>query len=314
MRKTFHYSLLVFLGCMALTFLLSEAYLDRAGDIEKTLARPIILFVGALFSIASGFLTWSLETRDQYLKREVDKRTVELEQKNRELNTKNSEIESFIHIVSHDLKSPLVSILGFANVLKTDLGAALSGTNLEYFNRIVANAKQMTELLQDLLELSRVGRIEDQKENVQLKPLIQEILLELKPQIEQKKIEIQVSSDLPELWGARNRIRQVFVNLIGNAVKYIGQSEKPRIVIAAQQKSADAFEISVRDNGIGIPKESQRKVFQIFQRFHQKSGIEGTGIGLSIVKKIVETNGGRAWFDSEPGKGSTFFVDWPAVR
>lgn len=310
-RAIFHYSLLVFLGCLALTYLLSEAYLEQLNGIDKVFARPLILAIGSLFSIASGLLMWSLESRDQFLEREVQKRTLELESKNKELSEKNREIENFIHIVSHDLKAPLVSIQGFASILKGELGNVLQGTNADYFNRIVSNAKQMSVLLQDLLEFSRIGRIEDEAEEVDLNSLFREILAELKPEIDRKKVRVENSENFPKLKGSRKRLHQIFSNLIGNSVKYASKKESPSISLRLDHEDARFVEVSIRDNGIGIPKEAHEKVFQIFQRFHPNSGVEGTGVGLSIVKKIVETYGGKVWFESEPGRGTIFFVAWP---
>ena len=308
--KHFHYSVLVFAGGMILTTFLWDSYFNSTAQIEKTAASFWILATGSLFSIAAGLFVWSLETRGTYLQKEVYKRTVELENKNQELVEKNKEIENFIHIISHDLKAPLVSIQGFAGILKTELGSALQGTQLDYFNRIVMNAKNMTVLLQDLLEFSRVGRMEDEKEKVDMAGLFQEILAELRPDVEKKKIQIERPAGFPALYGARKRLHQVFTNLIGNSVKYIGDTPAPKITLACCE-NGNFYEFQVRDNGIGIPKEAQNKVFQIFQRFHPTMGVEGTGVGLSIVKKIVEHNSGRVRFESIPGQGTAFFIAWP---
>ncbi|MBI4388302.1 MAG: HAMP domain-containing histidine kinase [Candidatus Omnitrophica bacterium] len=312
-NRHFHYSILVFAGGIILTFLLWDAYLNNNSQIEKSVASPLILAMGSLFSIAAGLFVWSLESRQGFMEREVHKRTVELENKNQELQEKNKEIENFIHIISHDLKAPLVSIQGFASILKNELGAALQGANLDYFNRIVTNAKNMTVLLQDLLEFSRVGRIEDEKEKVDMNSLFQEIVGELRPEIEKKKIQVKNAGRFPALLGTKKRLHQVFMNLVGNSVKYIGDPNSPTITLGCRENGS-FYEFQVRDNGVGIPQEAQSKVFQIFQRFHPGMGIEGTGVGLSIVKKIVETNGGSVRFESAPGVGTTFFVTWPKGR
>lgn len=295
-----------------MTFHLSDTYLKTTSDIAELTARPWILLLGTLFSIAAGLFTWSLETRDKFLRREVEKRTAELQLINQELVNKGKEIESFIHIVSHDLKAPLVSIQGFANILKTELASALQGQSLDYFNRIINNAKQMSELLQDLLEFSRVGRIEDEKEEVDMGSLFREILMELKPEIDRKKIETVKADSFPNIWGSRKRIYQVFSNLIGNCVKYCSKVS-PKIELSVQE-NGNYYEFAVKDNGIGIPKEVHGKVFQIFERFHPKVSVEGTGVGLSIVKKIVEVNRGHVRFVSGEGEGTTFFVSWPKAR
>ena len=310
--SAFHYSILVFAGGVILTFLLWDAYLrSTTSEIEQKVASPLILIMGSLFSLAAGLFVYSLETRGSFLRREVQKRTLELEAKNQQLIEKNKEIENFIHIISHDLKAPLVSIHGFVSLLKTELGSPLEGTKADYLNRIMANAKQMSSFLQDLLEFSRVGRIEDEKKEVDLGLVVKEILAALKPEIDKKQIAVESSKNFPKLWGAPNRIHQVFANLIGNSVKYIGNGSQPKLVIGYQENSNGFYQITIRDNGIGIPREAHSKVFQIFQRFHPSSEIEGTGVGLSIVKKIVDHNGGHVWFESEVGQGTTFFVTWP---
>ncbi len=140
---------------------------------------------------------------------------------------------------------------------------------------------------------------------------LQYILFALKPQIESKKVEMKMESGFPRLWGSKRRLHQVFMNLIGNSVKYIGSAASPKIMVRGKDSKNGLFEVCVEDNGIGIPPEAQGKVFQIFQRFHPKLGVEGTGIGLSIVTKIVEVRGGRISFTSEVGKGTSFLVSWP---
>jgi len=309
-KRKVHFSLLVFMGIFILCFALWLAYLQQITVSESKLGSYLILGMGLLFSATCGLFVRSLETRQEFLKGEVRKRTLELEKINNELSEKNKEIESFAYAISHDLKAPLVSIQGFTSLLKSELGAVASNSTVGYLDRISANVKQMTALIQDVLEFSRVGRLEEDGESVDLDELFKEILAGLKPQIEAKKVEIEIKSPFPRLWGSKKRLHQVFMNLIGNSVKYIGTAAKPAIKVCGRESKDGLFEVCIEDNGVGIPKEAQEKVFKIFQRFHPKLGLEGTGIGLSIVKKIVETNGGRISFSSEPGKGTTFFVAW----
>ena len=309
-KKKFHVSILVFLGSLILSISLWTVYGQRLIPVDSDVTSHLMLLMGTLFSAAAGLFVWSLETREVYLQGEVRKRTSELQAMNDELSRKNLEIENFTHTISHDLKAPLVSINGFAMLLKANLKDALSGDNADYMHRIIINVKQMSALIQDLLEFSRVGHMEDEKENVNMESLFDEILTELKPELERKKIQVKNEDHFLPLFGSRMRLHQVFSNLISNSVKYIGNSAEPTIVLRGR-KAGPYFEIMVKDNGIGIPKESQHKVFQIFQRFHPASGEEGTGIGLSIVKKIVEINGGSVRFESASGCGTTFFVTWP---
>lgn len=309
--RPFRFYIVIFFVGMLFTVTLWDAYYNGTRPFDKEIASKLILIMGTLFSIAAGLFAWSLETRRASLEKEVEWRTHDIQAKNKELLKKNEEIENFIHIISHDLKAPIVSIQGFASILKTELANVLQGVNLDYFDRIQANAQQMSTLIMDLLEFSRVGRIEDQKESVDTHGLLKEILEELRPEIDKRHIKIQLADHFPALLASRKRLSQVLTNLIGNAVKYMGPTSEPRIEIGCAEKSGDNLcTLWVKDNGIGIKKEFQEKIFQIFQRAPNQLKVEGTGIGLSIVKKIVELNGGRVWVESEEGKGSQFFVEW----
>lgn len=314
-KKPFHFYIVIFFVGMLFTVSLWDAYYNGSRPLDRDISSVLVLAMGTLFSIAAGLFSWSLETRQSTLEKEVEWRTRDIHSKNEELIEKNQEVENFIHIISHDLKAPIVSIQGFASILKTELGSALQGTNLDYFNRIQANAQQMSTLILDLLEFSRVGRVEDEKAAVDMEGLLKEIVEELKPEIDKRHIKIQMTNHFPPLWGSRKRISQVFINLIGNAVKYIGSPAEPRIEIGYDEKNgSNLCTLWIKDNGIGIKKEFQEKIFQIFQRAPNQLKVEGTGIGLSIVKKIVELNGGRVWVESEEGKGSQFFVEWMKPR
>ncbi|MBI4368406.1 MAG: HAMP domain-containing histidine kinase [Candidatus Omnitrophica bacterium] len=311
-KRPFRFHIIIFFVGMFFTVALWDAYYNGARPLDQEIGSKLVLIMGTLFSISAGLFSWSLETRRAFLEKEVEWRTQDIQAKNKELTEKNKEVENFIHIISHDLKAPIVSIQGFASILKKELAATLQGTHLDYFNRIQANAQQMNVLILDLLEFSRVGRIEDEKEAVDTKLLIQEIVEELKPEMDKRHIQVQVGNDLPLLWASRKRLAQVLTNLISNAVKYIGSPKAPQIEIGGSgQNGSQLATVWIKDNGIGIKKEFQEKIFKIFQRVPNQLRVEGTGIGLSIVKKIVELNQGKVWVESEEGKGSQFFIEWP---
>ena len=310
----FRFYIVIFFVGLLFTITLWDAYYNGSRPFDKELASKLILIMGTLFSVAAGLFTWSLETRKAFLEREIDWRTHDLHEKNKELVHKNQEVENFIHIISHDLKAPIVSIQGFTSIIKAEMGPALQGATLEYFNRIQANAQQMNMLILDLLEFSRVGRVEDEKESIDMNAVVDEILAELKPELIIRKINIKFEQNLPFLMGSHKRLNQVFTNLITNAIKYMGPNPKPTIEIGFSRNGNALATLWVKDNGVGIKKEYQDKVFQIFQRVPNQLKVEGSGIGLSIVKKIVEYNGGKVWLESDEGKGSQFFVDWPLAR
>ncbi|MBI4357720.1 MAG: HAMP domain-containing histidine kinase [Candidatus Omnitrophica bacterium] len=314
-KRPFRFHVIIFFVGMFFTVTLWDAYYNGSRPFDQEIASSLILAMGTLFSIAAGLFSWSLETRRASLEKEVEWRTRDLQETNKELAKKNQEVENFIQIISHDLKAPIVSIQGFTSILKSELGNSLQGTTLDYFNRIQTNAQHMNTLILDLLEFSRVGRMEDEKEAVDITSLLKNILEELRPEIDKRNIKVHLQDRLPHLWGSRRRLDQVFTNLISNAIKYMGSPQAPMIEIGFSSMKGDyAYTLWVKDNGIGIKKEFQEKIFQIFQRAPNPLKVEGTGIGLSIVKKIVALNGGRVWVESEEGMGSQFFMTWPKTE
>ncbi|MEA1901503.1 MAG: ATP-binding protein [Thermodesulfobacteriota bacterium] len=259
------------------------------------------------------------ETRDKALHEVREREKVEdellknkknLEALLSELSAKNTELETFVYSVSHDLKTPIVTIEGFIGALKEDFGDRLSEDAKTYLNYMSDATRNMENLINDLLELSRIGRVTEKKKELPFAIIVEEALNILKPQLQEKGVEVHIQKNLPVVFGNKNRYVQVMENLLTNAVKYIGQdNQTPRIEVGFQkQNNQNVF--FVRDNGIGIEKRYFDKIFQVFQRLPtaKKHG-QGTGIGLAIVKRIVELNGGKIWLTSEPGKGSTFFYN-----
>jgi len=225
-----------------------------------------------------------------------------------ELAEKNAELEAFVYTVSHDLKTPIVTIEGFVGALREDFGDQLSEQGEGYLRFMSDAARKMEVLINDLLELSRVGRLDQKKNRFPFADVVQETLSTLRPRIEARGIAVTVDEDLPVVYGERKRLVQVVDNLLSNAVKYIGaDNPAPHIHVGvAHQDGRKAF--FVRDNGIGIEERYFQKVFQIFQRLPSAAKlVEGTGIGLTIVQRIVERHGGKIWLTSVPGQGTTFF-------
>ena len=224
------------------------------------------------------------------------------------LKEKNAELNSFVYTVSHDLKAPLVTIQGMASILEEDHAAALDEQGRHYVRRIKANTQQMERLILDLLALSRIGREAREPEAVSLADLVDERVSELAEPLRARGIKVSVG-DLGTLPGIRVQLEQVFGNLLTNAVKYIGDTAEPLIEIGMEERD-EVAECWVRDNGIGIAPEYHDKVFEIFQRLKEVEA-EGTGVGLPIVRKIVEGAGGRVWVESTRGAGATFRFTWP---
>jgi PAS domain S-box-containing protein len=235
---------------------------------------------------------------------------VEREKLIAELEAKNTELERFTYTVSHDLKAPLVTIRGFVGFMEKD---AVSG-NLDRLKadvaRIASAADKMQQLLNDLLELSRVGRLMNPPERVSFAAIAREAVELVQGRIAARGVQVEVSPDLPDVHGDRVRLVEVVQNLVDNAVRFMGQQPNPRIEIGQRGNDADGKPIFfVRDNGVGIDPRYHDQVFGLFSKLDAQT--EGTGIGLALVKRIVEVHGGRIWVESELGKGSTFYFTLP---
>jgi len=226
-----------------------------------------------------------------------------------ELANKNAELEQFTYTVSHDLKSPLVTINGFVGYLEQD---AASG-NMERLKndttRIQEAVNKMQKLLNELLELSRVGRLMNASEKVPVETLVREALDNVHGQLEERGVDIQIQPDLPSVYGDNQRLVEVFQNLLDNAIKYMGNQTNPEITIGQNGEEDDKPIFFVKDNGMGIDFEHHERIFGLFNKLDAKS--EGTGVGLALVKRIVEVHGGRIWIRSDAGKGSTFYFTLP---
>ncbi len=250
-----------------------------------------------------------LRRHRRHLEQLVRERTARLEVKNAELETKNAEMERFTYTISHDLKSPLITINGFLGILEKDLAAGEGERVKTDMERIRTATGRMARLLDDLLELSRIGRIVNTPREISLGELAREAVELVAGAIAERGVEVEVAGDLPVVCGDRPRLLEVFQNLIENAVRFLGEQPAPRIEIGLRPASGETGSVSpvvyVRDNGIGIEARYQEKIFGLFERLDHT--VDGTGIGLALVKRIVEAHGGRIWVESEgKGHGSTF--------
>lgn len=239
-----------------------------------------------------------------------------VEERTAELQAKNEEIESFLYSVSHDLKAPLISIEGYAEGLAEDYASVLDAEGKAYLERIRKNATLMEKLILDLLELSRIGRVKDETRDVDTRQVVEEIAARVEDRFHAQGGEMVIDPALPRVRGERNRIEQLFGNLIENALKYRHPERPPRVSIRSEPSDEGAL-IVVEDNGRGVPDEQRDQLFRIFQRLPAPSGMPdpgGTGMGLAIVKRIVETHGGRVWATSQEGRGTRFHVLLPRAE
>ncbi len=240
---------------------------------------------------------------------ERKKADIEREKLIAELEAKNTELERFTYTVSHDLKSPLVTITGFLSYLEKD---ARSG-NFESFNKDVDRIKhavqKMQDLLKDLLELSRIGRLMNEPVEINFGEIVKEALAILEGQIAPKHIIIEIVDNGQMIRGDNIRLIEAIQNLIDNAVKFMGTQPNPRINIGSIMDAQGKPIFFVQDNGVGIEPQYLERIFGLFNKLDANS--QGSGVGLTIVKRIIEVHGGKIWVESIPGKGSTFYFTLP---
>lgn len=238
---------------------------------------------------------------------------LEREQLIAELEARNAELEQFTYTVSHDLKSPLITIKGFASYIERDLATGKLERIPSDLQRIISAADRMYQLLEDLLHLSRAGRQLNPPEQIGLGLLISEAAAAVSGRLAERNVYLHLPPNLPEIYGDRTRLREVFQNLIDNAAKFMGNQPNPQIWIEARAADDPHFVlVSVRDNGIGIDPRHIQRIFGLFERLDQR--VEGTGIGLTLVRRIVEAHGGKIWAESAGlGSGSTFYLTLPTA-
>lgn len=220
----------------------------------------------------------------------------------------NKELEKFAYIVSHDLQEPLRTISSFVTLLRKRYLGKLDEDADTFIDFILDGSERMQGLIQALLTLSRIGRQELEHLPVDTDAVLDQTLADLHTTLEEAKADV-TRDPLPIVEGDTQQLGMLFQNLIGNAVKFRGEAT-PCVHVAAQRQD-QAWRFSVSDNGIGIPEKFHNRVFEVFRRLHSRSKYSGTGIGLSICKKIVERHGGSIWVESEEGNGATFFFTMP---
>ncbi len=251
---------------------------------------------------------WVSMVRDITERKKAEK---ERERLLKELEAKNVALDRFTYTVSHDLRSPLVTIQGFTDMVQTDLAQnelEKAKDNLKFIDKA---ATKMEKLLSDTLQLSRIGRMVNPPEDVPFGDIVQEALAQIAEQIKSSGVEISVAEDFPTVHVDRMRIAEVLVNLIVNSINYRGEQPHPKIEIGYRIDNGERV-FFVQDNGVGIDKSQHEKVFDLFYQV-DASGSKGTGAGLAIVKRIIAVHGGRIWIESEKGKGCTICFTLPVV-
>jgi PAS domain S-box-containing protein len=243
----------------------------------------------------------------QILNKELEQRVI---QRTAQFEASNKELESFSYSISHDLRAPLRAIFGFSQILSRRHKASLNAEGQEYMGYIVEASVRMEQLINDLLEYSRLGRKSLDLYPVSLQTIVDNIYSDFNQQIHEIDAKFIIDKALPQIIGDETLLRQIFTNLIGNALTY--RRPDIQLIIRISCEMVDHhYLIKVTDNGIGISKEYWEKIFNVFQRLHSEDQYPGTGIGLANVKKSVSLLAGKVWVESFPGKGSTFFIKIP---
>jgi signal transduction histidine kinase len=246
------------------------------------------------------------ELEEQYRKAEQLTRTVQ--EQNEELERSNQALDEFAHAVSHDLKAPLRSISRYAEWLEEDASERLSEDGRSHLARLRDRAERMRMMIEGVLAYARAGREHAPPETVEVGALLRDVVELLDPP---EEVRVEIGPAMPTLVTERAPLRQVLLNLIGNAVRYARTSDAPRVRVGARD-AGEFYEFSVEDNGPGIAPRLQTKIWTLFHTLEPEERAQGTGIGLALVRKLVETHGGRVWVESEVGAGATFHFQWPA--
>ncbi|MBK9926804.1 MAG: hypothetical protein IPP66_16145 [Anaerolineales bacterium] len=267
-------------------------------------------FIGSIIILVAGNAVYRL-SKNVYnslrqAEEEIERREAaeqEREELIRQLKSKNQELDRFAIRVSHDLKTPLITLAGFLGYLEKDIKKGDIERAEKDFGQISDAAKKMGVFVDELLDLSRVGRITNPPTDVLFSEIVQDALKATDGILKAKQVQVKIDAAFPTVHVDRMRIVQVMQNLIANAVKFIGHQPNPTIKISFAEVNGE-YVFSVMDNGIGIAPEHHERIFELFNKLNPE--MEGTGLGLGLVKKIIEVHGGRIWVESEPGNGSTF--------
>jgi len=315
---------------LKISFILLILIVIAAFFIARSVSRPITELTNVSKIISEGKLSARVKvnTKDEIgelassfnqmtdnlveAKVNVEKKKAEVEEQKGLLEEANKELDNFVYTVSHDLRAPLRGISGLADILEQDYVEKFDNQGKDYLSKIRKGAERMKQLIDDLLTLSRISRIKNPYEDVNMNELVSSVIDRIEFDIKQNKVELNIANNLPVMYCDRIKMQEVFLNLINNAIKFSSKNKdiNPRVEVGYNVRN-EAHEFYVKDNGIGIDKKYHDEIFAIFKRLHAQEEYEGTGAGLSIVKKVIDDHAGSIWVDSELGKGAAFFFTIP---
>lgn len=273
-----------------------------SGTVERNEEGTFIQAMSVMFDVTE-------RNQSEILLREYSARLAE---QNDNLRRSNQELENFAYVASHDLQEPLRMVRSYCELLNDKYNGKLDADGQEFLDYVVHGAERMQLLIRDLLSYSRVSRNEITPTEVPLEQVVDDVRQQLAVQLHDAQATLKVEGPLPVVRAERSMMLQLVQNLVGNAVKFHKEGEKPQVTITAERRQ-NRWQVSVADNGIGIDERFKNKVFEMFKSLHPRDKYPGTGIGLAVCKKIVERHGGEIWLDSEPGHGTTFSFTLPAT-
>jgi two-component system, chemotaxis family, sensor kinase Cph1 len=249
-----------------------------------------------------------LEAQQETLRQNLDI----TEKQKKDLLKVNHELDQFVHTVSHDIRSPLMGISWYADFLKKQHYGALDSKGRDSVDGVIRGVEKANALIRDLLTLTRLSRVNNPYQHVDVSLLLNDVTTTLEYKIKETNTDIQIQANLPGIICDGIKLKEVFLNLITNAIKFSSKNKEvyPKVIVGYCD-AIDAHEFFVKDNGIGIDPKHHQEIFDIFKRLDTVEAYEGTGAGLSIVKSIVEGHGGKVWIFSEAGKGAEFHFSIP---
>jgi len=244
-------------------------------------------------------------------KASVEEKKAQLEKQHKLLEEANRELDAFTHTVSHDLQAPLRGVASFATFLEEDYKDKLDKEGREHLKEIREGTTRMSTLIQDLLALSRITRIKNPFEEVDINAMIVTVCKRIEFDINKHEVTMNIDKMMPTIVCDRIKLTEVFLNLINNAIKFSSKQKEKPVVDVKYEDAGEFYQFSVKDNGIGIDPKYHEKVFGIFKRLHSQDEFEGSGAGLGIVKKVIDDHKGKVWIESEAGKGTKFLFTIP---